>query len=181
MLRRPTAPVFALVLLLLPLASWGDPRVPPGRTLPLFTIAKSENKNQVQYEVRVDDRCAPLGAAPVFAYWRMREHGPDRTEPLLDRELPAYGLSTQSLAAPGAAGGKVHIVLRAVPARPIEVATWRDADGECRASATLVIGGSMAHLFDVYAKLKWPWGIDYLLLQGWSLDGSRVVREVLRE
>lgn len=167
------------VLLLLPVSSRGDPS--PSRTVLLFTIAKSENKNQVQYAIRVDDRCAPLGNVPVFAYWRMFEQGPDRTEPLLDREQPAYGLHSQSVTAQSGYGGKVRIALRAVSARPIEVETWRDPMGECSGTATLLVAGAMAHLFNVYAKLKWPFGIEYLLLQGWSLDGSRVVREILHE
>ncbi len=45
--------------------------------VPVFSIAKSENKNQVQYVVRLDAHCAPVGPAPVFAYWRMLEKGRD--------------------------------------------------------------------------------------------------------
>lgn len=56
------------------------------RALPLFSISKSENKNQVQYAIRVDDRCEPATTAPVFAYWRMLEKGPTVTEPLLAHE-----------------------------------------------------------------------------------------------
>jgi len=147
--------------------------------VPLFTIAKSENKNQVQYAIHVDERCAPLGNVPVFAYWRMLEQGPARTEPLLDREQPAYGLYSQSVTAVSGSGGKVRMSLRAVSARPIEIETWRDPKGECQGSATLLIAGIMARLFNVYVKLKWPFGVEYLLLQGWSLDGTQVVREVL--
>jgi len=149
------------------------------RSVALFTIAKSENKNQVQYAIRVDDRCAPLGNVPVFAYWHMLEQGPERTEPLLDREQPAYGLYSQSVTTLSGSGGKVRIALRAVSTRPIEIETWRDPKGECRGSATLLIAGIMARLFNVYAKLRWPFGIESLLLQGGSLDGTRVVREVV--
>lgn len=178
---RPHPIALTLALLLVPMAARGNAPAPSSRAVALFSIAKSENKNQVQYAVRVDERCAPLGAAPVFAYWRMLEQATDRREPLLDRELPAYGMSSQSVTVQGAGGGKVQITLRAVSTRAIEVETWRDASGECRGSATLLISGTLARLFNVYAKLRWPWGIDYLLLQGWSLDGSRVIREILRQ
>jgi hypothetical protein len=144
--------------------------------LPVFSIAKSENKNQVQYVVRVDDRCAPVGPAPVSAYWRMLEGGPTQTAPILTREVKAYGLASQTVGSSDANGGRVQVVLKALPGRPMTIETSRAADGACHAVATVSIAGVPAHLFNVYVRLKWD-GVDYLLLQGWSMDGSRVVRE----
>ena len=141
----------------------------------LFTISKSENKNQVQYAVRTDRNCAPASAAPVFAYWRMLEQGPTRVAPLLPREERAYGIASQSVDAKG----RVRLVLRAVPNRPIVVETGRAEDGSCQALANMPINGSPAYLFDVYVKLKWP-TVEYLLLRGWSLDGSHVLTEKLK-
>jgi hypothetical protein len=70
--------------------------------------------------------------------------------------------------------------LRALPSRPIVIETKRGADGVCRALATVTIAGSPAHLFNVYAKLKELFGVDYLLLRGWSVDGTRVLKEKLK-
>jgi hypothetical protein len=42
-----------------------------------------------------------------------------------------------------------------------------------------VFAGTPVHLFNVYVHLKWD-GVDYLLLQGWSMDGSHVVRETVK-
>ncbi len=145
---------------------------------PAFSIAKSENKNQVQYVVRVDDHCAPEGPAPVSAYWRMLESGPAQTAPILGREVRAYGLASQAIVASGPNGGQVHAVLSALPTRPLAIATSRAADGACRAVVTTTIAGAPAHLFNVYVHIRW-YGVDYLLLQGWSMDGSRVVRETV--
>jgi hypothetical protein len=153
--------------------------VPAPRQIPLFVISKSENKNQVQYAIAVDDHCAPIAGAPILAYWRMLERGATRTEPLLAHELPAYGVDSQSVTARDADGGKVRLVLKAVPTRPVLVETFRSASGACEARSTVTIGGAPAHLFDVYAKLKWPVGVDYLLLRGWSMDGARVLSEKL--
>jgi hypothetical protein len=61
-------------------------------------------------------------------------------------------------------------------ARPLTIDTSRGSEGKCRALATVSIAGAPAHLLDVYVHLKWD-GVDYLLLQGWSMDGSHVVRE----
>ena len=147
--------------------------------MPLFSISKSENKNQVQYAIRVDDSCAPVGRAPVFAYWRMLERGPTQYEQLLPREEKAYGIASQLVASRSDSGGDVHLTLNALPGRPIDVQTVRSDDG-CRGYSTTAIGGAPAHLFNVHARLKWPFGVDYLLLQGWTLDGAKVVQEKLQ-
>jgi hypothetical protein len=147
-------------------------------SLPLFSIAKSENKNQVQYVVRIDATCAPAGTAPLSSYWRMLEQGPAQTAPILPREVEAYGLASQVVLARDASGGQARAVLNALPSRPVTIETLRGPDGTCRALATALIAGGPAHLFNVYVRLKWD-GVDYVLLQGWSMDGSHVVREKL--
>ncbi len=147
---------------------------PAAREAVLFSIAKSENENQVQYSVRVDDRCAPVGAKPVFAYWRLREEGPNRRAPLLSREQRAYGIASQWIEA-----GNWRLLLRALSRRPIDVQALRGADGSCQAVARMTINGSPAYLFNVYLKLKWPFGVDYMLLRGWSLDRTHTVTERL--
>jgi len=157
-------------------AARADAPGPNGAVLTLFTIAKSENKNQVQYTVRVDEHCAPAGPSPVDAYWRMLERGPGVTEPILPIEVQAYGLANQTVVASDAQGGEVRATLRALPTRAVRVTTGRGSDGRCRATAEVAIGGQPANLFNVYAHLTWL-GVDYLLLQGWTLDGTRVVRE----
>jgi hypothetical protein len=141
----------------------------------VFFVAKSENRNQVHYGLHLDEACSPSGRAPVFAYWRMLEHGPLATEPLLAHEVPAYGVAEQRVLARDQGGGRVAVTLRALPARTIVVAS--QAQGEvCRADATTSIGGAPAALTSVYAKLGWPFGVDYLVLSGRGLDG-REVRE----
>jgi hypothetical protein len=107
----------------------------------------------------------------------MLEQGPARTAPILPREVRGYGLARQSLVARGASND-VRIVLNALPDRPITVVTEAGSDGACHAVAIASIAGTPAHLFNVYVHLKW-YGLDYLLLQGWSVDGSHVIRETL--
>ncbi len=137
-----------------------------------FEIAKSSNKNQVHYAVEVNDVCAPIGSAPVRPYWRMLERGPNATEPLLDREQRAYGIASQR-----AEGSIVHMVLRALPSRPITIQTARAADGTCTATTTVDISNVMARLHDIYVKQS-LFGVDYLLLTGWA-DSGAVIREKL--
>jgi hypothetical protein len=61
-----------------------------------IVIAKSSNRNEVHYAVRVDDACAPYGPAPVRPYWRMLERGPKATEALRENELRVLGLQYQA-------------------------------------------------------------------------------------
>jgi hypothetical protein len=169
-------------LFLVPLVAYALPASgtsPQTRSIvPVFSIAKSENKNQVQYVVQLDATCEPEGAAPVLAYWRMLEQSPTQTAPILPREVRAYGLASQTVVARDASGGQVRFSLNALPARPMTIVTWRGGDGACRAVATAWIAGAPAHLFNVFVQLKWD-GVDYLLLRGWSMDGSHVVVEKL--
>src|ERR1700678_3657284 len=99
--------------------------------LRLFSISKSENRNQVVYAVRVDEACRPPGQSPVHAFWQNLEVGPNDQSPLLFIEQPAYGLASQE-ALPGDA---VKVRLRALPDRPIVVHTARTGD-TCTATAT---------------------------------------------
>jgi hypothetical protein len=160
-------------------AMGSDSAVTDTTDLPLFTISKSENKNEVQYVIRVDGHCVPAAGTPIWAYWRMLERGPSATEPLLGREQRAYGLASQSVSERTADGGKAVLTLMAVPSRPVSIETFRDSGGTCRARSVATVGGENAYLFNVYVKLKWPVGVSYLLLQGWSLDGARIVTEKL--
>jgi Domain of unknown function (DUF4833) len=162
-----------------PVATASADPPPVARLVPVFSIAKSENKNQVQYVVQVDDRCALVGPTPVSAYWKMLEIGPTQTAPLLSKEQRAYGLASQQIVASTGGGGQVRVILKALPDRPLTIATSRGSDGVCRALATGTVAGSLAHLFNVYVHLKWD-GVDSLLVQGWSMDGSHVVRETIK-
>jgi hypothetical protein len=174
------APEILVVVAIATYATAAHPEQPPPapRVVPVFTIAKSENKNQVQYVIRLDEHCAPAGPSPLSAYWRMLEAGPTQTAPILSREVRGYGLESQVVVATGASGGQVRAVLKALPSRPVTIETSRGGDGQCRALATAAIAGTQAHLFNVYVHLKWD-GVDYLLLQGWSMDGSHVLRETI--
>ncbi len=110
-----------------------------------FFISKSQNRNQVHYAVKVDEACRPVTAAPVRPYWLMLEKGPQVTEPLLDREQPAYGIAQQWVD-----GSAVRSVLRALPERPVVVHTWQGPDGACAFAAFTTIAGASARLFNIH-------------------------------
>jgi hypothetical protein len=144
-----------------------------------FFIARSTNKNQVHYGVRVDGDCRPQGDKPVHAYWRMLEKGATATEPLLGREGPAYGLGDTQQVEATASGWRVHIRLRAWPDRSIDVDVFRE-NGRCAARAFTQMDGKVAQIERIFVKTAWPTGVDYVLLNGTGQDG-RSLREVIKK
>jgi uncharacterized protein DUF4833 len=167
----------ALGLGLVVQTAWGD-RALSREGAPLFSISKSENKNQVAFAVRLDAECRPVGDAPVYAYWRMLERSPAAVEPLLPVEQGAYGIGRQRVER-GESGGAVRIALRALPDREILVRTVRQASA-CAAVASTRIADTPAHLFNVHARIAWPFGVDSLLITGWAESDGHVVRETMR-
>jgi hypothetical protein len=153
----------------------GPLRFGPFDNTSLFTISKSENKNEVVYAIHLDAQCAPVGDAPVFAFWHMVEKGPHVIEPLLSREERAYGIDRQQVVSSGADGGKVTVTLKALATRPIVIETKR-GDGKCEAWSKLKVSGEDAYLYNVYVKLG-VLEVDYLLLSGWAMDRQRVLHE----
>jgi hypothetical protein len=151
-------------------------RVPERDVRSVFLVAKSENRNQVHYGLRVDDACAPVGREPVYAYWRMFERGPLATEPLLGIERPAYGFAEQRPLDRGERGGAVRVRLAAMPDRPILVQSGV-RDGVCTASAATTISGVPAALESVFVQLRWPFGIAHMVVAGRALADGRELRE----
>jgi hypothetical protein len=169
--------LFLAVLSLVPSAAGAE----ASSDLSLFSISKSENKNQVVYAVQVDGACRPVGDAPVHAYWRMLEKGPGRIEPLLSREEFAYGLASQQTEAiAGTEGDRVvRVRLRALPDRTIVIRTVRNAE-TCAATATATVSATRVSLYNVHARLRVLFGIESLTLSGRAVDGGTVVQETLK-
>jgi hypothetical protein len=147
---------------------------PSGVGIPsALIIAKSSNRNQVHYSVRVDDSCSPNGPEPVAPYWLMLERGPDVTEPLSDGEERVLGLERQVVTPEG-----IRISVRALPGRTLTIHTWRSSEGQCASAVSATIGGVSARLASVYVKQK-LFGISYVLLTGIGEDGVVVQERVV--
>jgi len=80
-----------LTLLLLPLPAWST-------DIPLFSIQRSKNANEVQYRLRVDDHCHIVSDTPVDVSWKLLAENPEKTEPLTALEHIAYGAAHQHVA-----------------------------------------------------------------------------------
>jgi hypothetical protein len=146
----------------------------------VFFISKSENRNQVHYGVRVDARCRPDGARPVYGYWRDFEDGPTATSRLLDHEQSAYGLTAPRWVRPEGYGGQIRIGLRGFPDRPLTIETFR-AESGCRARAHTTIARFPAVLRSIYVELGFLFSIDYVLVRGYSAADGRPLQEKVND
>lgn len=103
----------------------------------LFYISKSDDKNRVDYGMRLTPDCLPARSdESVFYYWREFEHAPPirlHTTGFLDSV--AYGIAEQH-----AAGGAYSVRLKRLD-RAVTIRTMADGHGGCTASATMTIAG----------------------------------------
>jgi len=155
------------------------PQLPVAKLQSIFHIAKSENRNQVHYGARIDEACRPVGAAPIYAYWRMFERGPQHTEPLLNREQPGYGLGAQQILTRTNRGGTVSIQLRAWPDRPVRIELFRASTG-CAARAMLDIQHQPAVIQSIYIDIGFLFSINYAVVRGIRLKDGQPIQEKLR-
>jgi hypothetical protein len=132
-----------------------------------FAIAKSSNKNQVDYAVSVDGSCNPATQTPVRPYWRMFERSKDTTEPLSSFEERAFGIAHQDVR-----GDSVSFALRGLPSRTITIRTQRTPNG-CGASTTMSIAGALARVSSVWVKQS-LFGVSYVELTGVDGNGKSV-------
>jgi hypothetical protein len=154
-----------------------DPTVPPEPRDPksVFLVAKSENKNQVHYSVRLDEACNVVDAHPLYGYWLMLENKGE-IEPILSREVRAYGIDPAQRIEKTGDATTIYARMNAIPDRVLRVTVTRVA-GRCEAKATMPIAGADALLRLVYIRLSWPFGVDYILLRGSRMTDGRAVEE----
>jgi hypothetical protein len=135
------SPALGLVLLAL-LAPSGPSRAQemefgPTDVPTVFFISKSDDGSRVDYGLRLDEVCAPVGDEPVFPYWRELDEKPVKTHDLKWIEHFAYGISDQRVERKGA-GFQVTMRLKRID-RDLVIDVSR-AGGRCRTTVRTRIG-----------------------------------------
>jgi Domain of unknown function (DUF4833) len=166
----------SLALLLAQTPALANPRVGRHDVPTLFAIGKNTDRNQVQYGIRLDDHCMPIGSAPVYAYWRQFEKGPEVLEDLNFLDRIAYGIADQR-ANGDAAAPRIVLRLRAAAHRLIAVYPYRDGD-RCAAHSMTIIAGGPAQLHEIHVQLSGPISVAWVDLVGTRDDGSPAVERV---
>jgi hypothetical protein len=159
---------FLFALSLAPrLASADDPAFGRFDVPTIFYINKSDDRNRVDYGVRLDERCWPSSEEPIFPYWREFEPPPPvRTHSLGAFDGLAYGVSHQRVVRRNANGALLLMKPKHVN-RWIWVTTSKEADGHCSATATTTISGLEGmQLLSVYVKLAGFLSVEYVNIIG---------------
>ncbi len=166
-------------------ATAGEPKFSPFDLPTVFFIAKSDDRNRVDYGIHLDPHCVPRGGDAVFPYWREFEHAPPvriHTFGLFD--YVAYGIAEQRTIRPTPTGAVQVIKLRQFPAAVISIVTKQEADGHCSAQGRMIINGKDSELTSIYVKLGkgglMP-SVDYVDVHGKDPDTGQDVQQRLRK
>ncbi|HEX4339995.1 MAG TPA: DUF4833 domain-containing protein [Polyangiaceae bacterium] len=132
-----------------------------------FYISKSNDKDRVDYGMRLDQYCAPTGSDAVFPYWRELEHAPPvRSHPLKFIQYLAYGLSEQQVVTAGKSGGQYRVKLKQVD-RPVLVVTAKDEQRHCKSTAfTTIQGVANARLDHIFVQVAGSMSVDHVDIYG---------------
>ncbi|HEX7670848.1 MAG TPA: DUF4833 domain-containing protein [Polyangiaceae bacterium] len=158
-----------------------DPSFGPHDIETLFSIAKSNDRNRVDYAMRLDANCAPAGEDPVFPYWREFERSPPvRTKSMGAFSKMGYGVSAQRTLQRTNAGSEYAIRLKQVD-RLLFITTTKDEGGRCSSLVRMKIANvEYASLRSIYVKLSGPLSVAYIDIKGQNLATGQLLEERLR-
>jgi hypothetical protein len=147
----------------------------------VFFIAKSDDRNRVDYGIRLDATCSPVNDDALVLYWREFEKSPPvRTHPLSFIDYLPYGVSDQRTLSRSATGGEYTLKLKQL-ARQIVVTTKKEADGKCSATARATISGQKALFLSVFAKLASAISVDYIDILGKHPETGAAITERVKK
>jgi hypothetical protein len=148
----------------------------------VFYIAKSNNRDRVDYGVRLDGSCHPSGSDATFPYWRDLEKDPANANVHTMGMFAkmAYGFSAQKVEQQSDGAIVQKLVLKQMN-RPIWVTTAKSEDGHCKAIAwTKVAGLERAELISIYVKLAGALSVDYVDVKGRNRATGEIVTERIK-
>lgn len=166
----------ALALSCLPGSAGAEGRFGPHDVRSFFGIGKNTDRNEVQYGIRLDKDCLPVGDEPIYAYWRQYEKGPEVTADLNFLDRTGYGIKRQKVEVRAASGSRVSMVLRATSKRAIALSV-RKENNVCVGEALAYINGVSARLEHIHVQLSGPISIDWIDIIGKRVDDRRPIAE----
>ena len=170
----------AAVVLLAAAAQAAFPVFGPNDVKTVFFISKSDDRNRVDYLMRLDATCSAPDDEAIVPYWREFEPPPPvRTKELSMLAKMGYGVASQKTVKKGPNGGDYFMRLKQV-GRPIGIATRRGSDGHCMTTARMTIAGGTAELLSIFVKLGGPLSVDYIDIKGRDLSTGKPVFERLK-
>jgi len=174
-LRRLGA-TLAVAVALAPAAAHADPDFGAHDVRTVFFISKSDDRNRVDYGVRLDARCQPVGETPVYAYWHRFEPGQPIYGDLNSMDRRVYGVRQQRVHERNASGTWIEIRLAAVTDERILILV-RPGDDGCVAAARIQVRGRDALLDHVHVQLARLFGVEHVTVHGRDPDTGAEVTE----
>lgn len=164
----------ALVSVLIASSAWADAMTFGANDIvTAFYFDKSDDKNRIDYGVRLDANCKPVGDEPVVPYWREFETSAGKnTATMKFFEYPAYGVAEQKIK-----GNEIKATMKAVP-REIVITTSKGEDGKCKAVSKTDVAKARVEFKSAYIKLKSGWSVDYVELRGVDAAGKGVTEKL---
>ncbi len=156
-------------------AAQAEGRFGPNDVRTIFVIGKNTDKNEVQFGIRLDKECVPVGDEPIYNYWRQYEKGPEVTEDLNFLDKTGYGIKDQKVETRATAGSKVTLRLKATD-RAIAVYSRKEGD-KCVAEAMTFINSTAAKLQRIHVELSGPISIKYIEIRGVRADNKQPIVE----
>ena len=146
----------------------------------VFFISKSDDRNRVDYWMRLDANCQPVNDDAVTPYWREFEKAP----PVVTHSISmvanmAYGIASQRVASRSPASADYALRLKAV-GRPIGITTRRESNGKCVAVARTTIAGVTAELLSIHVKLAGPLSVEYIDIKGRDFRTGKPIVERMK-
>jgi Domain of unknown function (DUF4833) len=132
-----------LILFIVPFHSFG-------KELDIFIIRRSKNKNEVHYQMHVDNNCQVVDNEPVAGIWKLLEEGPNKTKSLSMLDHLAYGAENQEIF-----GNWVYFNLKALGSKLIRSTAIFDSEGNmCWPIVQVKINGEWALLDYIFVSSK---------------------------
>jgi hypothetical protein len=163
--------ITVLILLFLAWPGWS-------KDVLLFAIQRNKNANEVQYHLRVNERCHLAAHTPVSAVWKLWAEHPEKTEPLTDLEQMAYGAVKQRVTENWVSfdlGFLDHF--RALEQRSVNATARYESDtATCLTIVHTTINGQASALKRIYVHAEEGMvkpKVLYIDLFGTSLDAPR--------
>ena len=158
-------------------AARASPTFGPHDVRTVFHIAKSDDRNRVDYGIRLDGECQPVGARPIYAYWHRFEPGEPTFGDLNYLDRQAYGIASQRVRTRAENGSWTEMRINAFPALRVLVLSQRTASG-CVARARIPVNSRPAFVDRVYVQLGGPFHtVEHVTFRGVDVRTERPVVE----
>lgn len=139
----------------------------------VFYVDKSDDRNRVDYGMRVGADCQPRGESPMFAYWRRFEPGQEPLGELNAMDRRVYGIQSQDVSTRSPTGSWVEMRLAGLPESRILVLIVPRSGGSCTARARSDVRGVELILDHIHVQLGGLIGIDFVTVVGEEIGSGR--------